>query len=328
MARNKKGPLLIGTSVAICVLFAFCVFAHPGRTDKNGGHWDREAGTYHFHTGEHAGKGSGGSSTPTTYVPFTPPYEPPTENPYRQGDTKDRGAKKSGGFWYVVACGFVLMYVAGLVWGLCRVVYDVFLSGVVSWLLKRILPNYKINAFREKIKDLQFCMNEISEVGEEIANLAANACGVSLLYEIGEDGLPRDRFCSSQWGDSFTLYRTHRGVKLHAKYMCCSATNPEHAYWHRNRTDFRSSLCKICAINYRVPDVPEYEYRLRCKKAKTRREVLEHKRVKLQAEADCLYQKCASAKIKILITFSENNKNALREAIKEYKEIKKLEAAE
>ena len=31
--------------------------AHPGRTDKNGGHWDRKAGTYHYHNG-----GSGDSN--------------------------------------------------------------------------------------------------------------------------------------------------------------------------------------------------------------------------------------------------------------------------
>ena len=24
-------------------------FAHPGRTDSNGGHWDRSTGTYHRH---------------------------------------------------------------------------------------------------------------------------------------------------------------------------------------------------------------------------------------------------------------------------------------
>lgn len=27
------------------------VFAHPGRTDENGGHWDRSTGEYHYHHG-------------------------------------------------------------------------------------------------------------------------------------------------------------------------------------------------------------------------------------------------------------------------------------
>ncbi|MFL3659218.1 MAG: YHYH domain-containing protein [Opitutales bacterium] len=25
------------------------VFSHSGRTDSKGGHWDRKAGTYHYH---------------------------------------------------------------------------------------------------------------------------------------------------------------------------------------------------------------------------------------------------------------------------------------
>nr|DAO31670.1 MAG TPA: hypothetical protein [Caudoviricetes sp.] len=28
---------------------AATAFAHPGRTDSNGGHWDRRTGTYHRH---------------------------------------------------------------------------------------------------------------------------------------------------------------------------------------------------------------------------------------------------------------------------------------
>lgn len=28
---------------------AATAFAHPGRTDSNGGHWDRSTGTYHRH---------------------------------------------------------------------------------------------------------------------------------------------------------------------------------------------------------------------------------------------------------------------------------------
>lgn len=76
----------------LCALFAavllvIVIYAHPGRTDANGGHWDREAGEYHFHDGRYASKGSSNSSSNSIYVPFTPPYEPPTENPYRSDNT-------------------------------------------------------------------------------------------------------------------------------------------------------------------------------------------------------------------------------------------------
>lgn len=36
--------------------FIVTVNAHPGRTDSNGGHYDRSTGEYHYHNGEHAGK--------------------------------------------------------------------------------------------------------------------------------------------------------------------------------------------------------------------------------------------------------------------------------
>lgn len=47
------------------LLFTVTVSSHPGRTDSNGGHWDRKEGTYHYHSGEYAGRNSSGSSSET-----------------------------------------------------------------------------------------------------------------------------------------------------------------------------------------------------------------------------------------------------------------------
>ena len=46
--------LAIGAGLAVLLLacaMSFTVFAHPGRTDSNGGHYDRETGEYHYHHG-------------------------------------------------------------------------------------------------------------------------------------------------------------------------------------------------------------------------------------------------------------------------------------
>ena len=43
----------------LSVLF-FPVFAHPGKTDSNGGHYDHEDGSYHYHHGYPAHKHPGG----------------------------------------------------------------------------------------------------------------------------------------------------------------------------------------------------------------------------------------------------------------------------
>lgn len=78
--------------IVICTLMCLMivVHSHSGRTDANGGHWDRSTGTYHFHSGEYAGRGSSSSSSKEyEYEPFTPPYDPPKENTYRNNSTKD-----------------------------------------------------------------------------------------------------------------------------------------------------------------------------------------------------------------------------------------------
>ena len=38
-------------SILICILFVLEVSAHPGGTDSDGGHWDYDAGEYHYHHG-------------------------------------------------------------------------------------------------------------------------------------------------------------------------------------------------------------------------------------------------------------------------------------
>lgn len=39
------------TVIAICISLSVVVFAHPGRTDSNGGHTDHSTGEYHYHHG-------------------------------------------------------------------------------------------------------------------------------------------------------------------------------------------------------------------------------------------------------------------------------------
>ena len=67
MLKNKKNIVVI----LICfVILSICIsaFAHSGRTDSNGGHYNRATGEYHYHTGEYAGRDS--SSGVPWYVPY------------------------------------------------------------------------------------------------------------------------------------------------------------------------------------------------------------------------------------------------------------------
>ncbi len=78
---RQKHALLTILFFLCLTLFFSPVFAHSGKTDTNGGHWDRSTGKYHFHTGEYAGRSSPESSSNSSNDYFKPPYDPPTKNP-------------------------------------------------------------------------------------------------------------------------------------------------------------------------------------------------------------------------------------------------------
>lgn len=77
--KNKKVLLTITALLIISVACIFSAFAHSGRTDSNGGHWDRSTGTYHYHSGEHAGKSSSSSNSKEyEHKGYTPPSKQET----------------------------------------------------------------------------------------------------------------------------------------------------------------------------------------------------------------------------------------------------------
>ena len=48
----KKIILLVAALLSLSI----GVYAHSGRTDSNGGHWNHKTGTYHYHSGPKAGQ--------------------------------------------------------------------------------------------------------------------------------------------------------------------------------------------------------------------------------------------------------------------------------
>ena len=58
----------------ICILLVICLtnaIAHSGRTDSNGGHWNRKTGTYHYHNGGTSSSGSKSSSNSNSWSSIT-----------------------------------------------------------------------------------------------------------------------------------------------------------------------------------------------------------------------------------------------------------------
>lgn len=67
--KPKIVPLIVAILIIICIICVIKALAHPGRTDANGGHYNRSTGEYHYHTGEYADQDRSSTATSTgTYV--------------------------------------------------------------------------------------------------------------------------------------------------------------------------------------------------------------------------------------------------------------------
>lgn len=307
--KNKKYLLLICILLVLFLASVVSVFAHPGRTDSNGGHWNRSTGTYHYHTGEYAGRNSSSSSTNSTQEPFEPPYEPPTnENQHEKEDSTEKNKVPVVSFIFsmiflIIPLGATLI---SIISSIVMLIYEKF--------IETKLPQYKISKFNQAIDELYTYRKEL----EELKNFNFQ---IPTCYEIGADNLPKDKNSVLGWGKSFTLYKTYKGTKLHTKYNCCSLTEPLHIYNCRNYHNFHELLCKKCAYGYVIPDMTWYEDYSKYKQIASNQQDIEISCDKLQKEINVLHKKCNSTKTKIFIIFSKKNKRALQTANNKYKEM-------
>lgn len=193
-------------------------YAHPGRTDANGGHWDRKTGTYHFHTGESVGKNHLDLYSESEYSPFTPPYQPPTKNPYHQDDFL---------ICYIIIFLIALIYV-------CFIIRNKHFENIES----------KIDCMRKKIVGYQ----------EQCDNFITNLYKVNEnIHSIPKSIVIRDfKLCykNNIVPEEFIFYKTTHGRAYHKKYNCSTATQKISII-----DDYILYLqpCSKCAHNYSIP---------------------------------------------------------------------------
>lgn len=231
MKRFAKGFLCAILAIA---LFTVPSFAHSGRTDEFGGHYDHSTGEYHYHHGyqahqhengvcpydfddqtNHGNSGTTGSSTTRKRVTTTVQEEKPKIDPITK------------------ACIVTAIVVV--------------LGSIVAILVLRHRKRVKEEriarqleeARREKERQLEA---ERKEKEREQARLAWEAqrsellawyrgdtatdiavqCGLSSEYKFGDSGeiVPVDRDATP---DIYTVYITSRGKVFHVKEGCSSA---------------------------------------------------------------------------------------------------------
>ena len=123
----KKFLLLLNVIIVLIV----SVSAHPGRTDANGGHWDRKNGTYHYHTGEYAGRSS---SSFSTYIPAETINPNPTPTPIPTpivSETPEPDSDNNPSFFetlfvFIISGGFLLFpFLAFVLSSICASILSV-----------------------------------------------------------------------------------------------------------------------------------------------------------------------------------------------------------
>lgn len=208
--------------IVFSLLLSFQIgFAHPGDTDSNGGHWNHSTGEYHYHHGYPAHQHTGGVC----------PYAFDDKTGQNSGSSSNGASTKtaanvtsatppssSSGHGWMVYVGIAILY-------------------LIYWLIKEI-QTARVNAKKAAEEKQELLRLYSGKTKHELACL----CGMPHSVELGEDGLPKDIYCSG-WGPSYTFFISPSGETFHNSPRCNkSAQIPCHASQLHGRRP-----CKRCS---------------------------------------------------------------------------------
>lgn len=203
--------------------------AHPGRTDANGGHYDRKTGEYHYHhgypthqhtdgvcpydfddrTGWNSGTSGNGSSkdTSSSSSPAKVPSKP---------------QQKDFPLWGWILIGAFALYLLGS-------------------LIKTI-----VTAKTKKQQEQELLQRYRTLYGGTSAEALS---GMPDDTEIGPDNLPKVKGADG-WGEKYTVYCTPNGLAYHRKTCRFGASIKVHAYQVGNKYP-----CQMCK-----PEIPDQKW--------------------------------------------------------------------
>ncbi len=149
--------------ISVLILCLFCLlsyapvaYAHPGRTDADGGHWDYSTGTYHYHDGSSAGKSrtnlSSDSSSDDYYIWYDEGYHTASLRYEKQIENATRNV--------LIIAIFYLLLLVFFMWLILRSIY------------KRKLSKQTANherTLKEKDEQYNSCHARLVELATELA---------------------------------------------------------------------------------------------------------------------------------------------------------------
>ena len=339
----NKRILLVLVVVLLCLL-TITVLAHSGRTDANGGHWDRSTGEYHYHHGEpphdhYDIDGDGDADCPIRY-----------ERANEQASEIKTSNWVKLIFWGVVACLIYILVlaffvrssndelsegcgclIAYVIFGIVAVFIEeyplhtllalalLFSSFGLSKLYKRIDHKRHIDEYERTVNEYISCVEKLKE--KEAEFFSFERIPVPDDCEVGSDRLPREKSASNKWGAKFTVYLTDNGGKIHTIRGCSSVFKERHIYKILRYKNFYQALCKRCGKNYVAPNMEWYENYLQY--SELLREVLElPERIEiLKGKIDECCKRCTTLSMKLILIFDKKSKNRLKYINKTIKQL-------
>ena len=237
---NKK-VLAILAAVILTVTAVSPVYAHQGRTDDNGGHWDYSSGTYHYHHGypEHQHYDMDGDGI------LDCPYEfddKTGQNSETSGNSGNGASKNEDVDKFLLYMGLITAVAVIVVLAVkLKKSHERLADNKIKISELCTLNDHNSADLDRKVQALENANKHIETLSDEL--FAADKRYYALLYEgktredvanapdgcfIGEDELPYTKTgCDDfhKWGD-FTVFVASKGGCYHRTYGCSGATSP------------------------------------------------------------------------------------------------------
>ena len=227
--------------VAAMISLTLHAYAHPGKTDKYGGHYDNETGEYHYHHGypahehidgvcpydfdDNTGKdsrpstGSTATKKPENHIEAPDPLSPamadsrttPPHATTKQTSITSKTEKEENGIvGYIIGGGILLFFALGLI-------------GHIIERIELYSPISKPKKEKNNKKSLPPASMTVPQ-----KTLTAIPEG----YTIGDDGLPYKNNREYGWGKEFNVFVTKYG-KCYHRSKCNSLTPTNKRLIHR-----------------------------------------------------------------------------------------------
>ena len=237
------------------------VLAHPGRTDSQGGHYNRETGEYHFHNGDSANKKNNTSKNNYNYSYYYEDYSSTNKNNVVANNDSNTNKEDNElrAFWWITIIFVILSFVAIFI---IKAIYNNKLNELNSTIYRK---KNEITCLQDKLETIQqeyvdamvYANKSIYEITSIPHNVDIAVDGTPKLPDVYVSGNRARTFhggmaCRGTFRDKCSFYSVSR---LHACHYCAPEELKTFGTWFPDYAEKLNYLAK-----YNVPIKEHIEY--------------------------------------------------------------------